>query len=86
MRGVSHMDISGAHILHDMFENLKKKGIDLILCGLPKNTRVMMERSGICDLLGENCFYWSVERALLDQRPEPGFAGGKAFAMPAPEV
>ena len=73
MRGVSHMDISGAHILHDMFENLKEKGIDIMLCGVPKSTMVMMERSGICDLLGENSYYWSVERALLDQRPEPGF-------------
>ena len=77
MRGVSHMDISGAHILHDMFENLKEKGIDIMLCGVPKSTMVMMERSGICDLLGENSFYWSVERALLDQRSEPGFANNK---------
>lgn len=29
----------------------------------------MLYRAGITDLLGEKAFYWSVERALLDNRP-----------------
>ena len=32
----------------------------------------MMHRSGIYDMVGEQGFYWSVERALLDLRPYTG--------------
>jgi hypothetical protein len=31
----------------------------------------MMERSGICDLIGRDRFYWSVEQALIEGRPLP---------------
>ena len=31
----------------------------------------MMRRSGLYDMLGEENFYWSVERALLTNRPLP---------------
>ena len=27
----------------------------------------MLKRSGIYDMIGENSFYWSVERALLEE-------------------
>ena len=31
----------------------------------------MLRRAGIVELMGEQAFYWSVERALLDPRPRP---------------
>lgn len=69
MRGVPTVDISAAQVLLSMLENLKEQGVDVVLCGLPSGTMQMMRRAGIVDLLGEDAFYWSVERALLDHRP-----------------
>ena len=51
-----------------MLEN----GVDIVLCGLPSSAMNMMHRSGIYDMVGEQGFYWSVERALLDLRPYTG--------------
>lgn len=69
MRGVSTIDISAAQVLLSLIEDLKTQGIDVVLCGLPANAMKMMRRSGIVKLLGEDAFYWSVERALHDNRP-----------------
>jgi len=46
--------------------------VDIVLCGLPSSAMNMMHRSGIYDMVGEQGFYWSVERALLDLRPYTG--------------
>lgn len=66
MRGVSHMDISGAQTLMELLNKLHEDGIRVLLCGVPAGTMEMMRRSGISDMMGEKSFYWSVERALLD--------------------
>lgn len=65
MRGVSYMDISGAIAFMHVLEDLQKAGKKIILCGVPNKTMTMLQRSGIYDMLGEDNFYWSVERALL---------------------
>lgn len=69
MRGVSHVDISGAQALSDLLASCLNRGIILMLCGLPEQTMRMMERSGICDQIGRDRFYWSVEQALIEGRP-----------------
>lgn len=65
MRGVSYMDISGAIAFMHVLDDLQKAGKKIILCGVPNKTMTMLQRSGIYDMLGEDNFYWSVERALL---------------------
>lgn len=65
MRGVSYMDISGAIAFMHVLEDLRKERKKIILCGVPSKTMTMLQRSGIYDMLGDNNFYWSVERALL---------------------
>lgn len=65
MRGVSYMDISGAIAFMHVLEDLRKERKRIILCGVPSKTMTMLQRSGIYDMLGEDNFYWSVERALL---------------------
>lgn len=65
MRGVSYMDISGAIALMHVLSTLQEQKKKIILCGVPNKTMVMMHRSGIFDMIGEENFYWSVERALL---------------------
>lgn len=64
MRGVSYMDVSGAQAFLELLEQLKAQELPVYICGLSDSVRLMMERSGIVELLGEDHFYWSVERAL----------------------
>ena len=71
MRGVPSMDVSAAQVLLSLLEEYCNRGVDVVICGLPSASMTMMRRAGIVDLLGEQAFYWSVERALLDNRPAP---------------
>lgn len=71
MRGVSSVDVSAVQALLSILTELKEKGMDIAICGLPAASRNMFERAGVIELLGEEAFYWSVERALLDHRPYP---------------
>ena len=71
MRCVPSVDVSAAQTLLPMLRELKERGIDVVLCGVPSATMTMLRRAGIVELLGEQSFYWSVERALLDHRPRP---------------
>ena len=64
MRGVSYMDISGAITFMQVLAELQKQGKKIFLCGVPNSTMMMLKRSGIYDMIGENNFYWSVERAV----------------------
>ena len=64
MRGVSYMDVSGAQAFLELLRQLKAQELPVYICGLSDSVRLMMERSGIVELLGEDHFYWSVERAL----------------------
>jgi len=61
-----------AQALVDILRSLHENGVDIVLCGLPSSAMNMMHRSGIYDMVGEQGFYWSVERALLDLRPYTG--------------
>lgn len=74
MRGVPSMDVSAAQVLLSLLEEYRDRGVDVVICGLPSASMTMMRRAGIVDLLGEQAFYWSVERALLDNRPAPSMA------------
>lgn len=74
MRGVPSMDVSAAQVLLSLLEEYRNRGVDVVICGLPSASMIMMRRAGIVDLLGEQAFYWSVERALLDNRSAPSMA------------
>lgn len=77
MRGVSNIDISCAQTLRELIEGLRQSGVDVALCGLPSHSMKMMERSDLSALIGEENFYWSVERVLLTNRPRPEQAVNK---------
>lgn len=66
MRGVSHIDVSGAQSLLEMLKSFKEKGGSVLLCGVPNGTMESMRRAGIYEMVGQDRFYWSVERAILD--------------------
>ncbi len=72
MRGVSNIDISCAQALRNLITSLRdENGIDIAICGLPACSMEMMRRTELDKYLGEENFYWSVERALLTNRPMP---------------
>lgn len=68
MRGVSNIDISCAQALRELIEGLRNQGVDVALCGLPARTMKMMQRTDLKNMIGEENFYWSVERVLLTNR------------------
>lgn len=70
MRGVSSIDVSAVQTLLPILRQLKEKGVTIMICGLPPASMSMISRAGITDLLGENAFYWSVEKALLENHSE----------------
>lgn len=65
MRGVSYMDISGAIAFMHVLSDLQAEGKRILLCGVPTSTMAMLKRSDIYDMIGEENFYWSVEKAIL---------------------
>ncbi len=71
MRGVSNIDISCAQTLRELVEGLRKKGVDVAVCGLPSHAMKMMQRTDLKQIIGDENFYWSVERVLLSNRPRP---------------
>ena len=71
MRGVSNIDISCAQTLRELVEGLRKKGVDVDICGMTTHAMKMMDRSDLHKIIGDENFYWSVERVLLTNRPRP---------------
>ena len=67
MRGVSYMDISGAIAFMQVLSDLQAEGKRILLCGVPTSTMAMLKRSDIYDMIGEENFYWSVEKAILHE-------------------
>ncbi len=65
LRGVSAIDTSGAQNLYEICESLMARDVKLSFCGVQPAVKEMMQRSGVVDLIGEHCFYWSVDKALL---------------------
>lgn len=65
LRGVSAIDISCAQILYELCGELIEKNVKLSFCGVQPTVKEVMQRAGVVDLVGEHCFYWSVDKALL---------------------
>ena len=71
IRGVPDIDVTAAQLLYSQISALRDKGIDVIVCGITDAALSMFERSGLLELVDPDSIYWSVERALLDNRPRP---------------
>lgn len=69
MRGVPNIDISGAQALSELLEQLLSSGKEVFLSGIAKGAMETITRSGILEQIGEDHFYWSVERALMGRAP-----------------
>ena len=67
MRGVPDIDISGTQEFAKLVEKLLADGKKIYLCSLQEDAMEMLRRGGVYDLVGQECVYWSVERALCDK-------------------
>lgn len=64
MRGASYMDITSAQAFLELLRALREDETLIYICGVSDAVKQMMERSGIVEYIGQENFYWSVERAL----------------------
>ncbi len=69
LRGVSELDISSGQALYETVETMQKQGVDIMFCGVNEKVHVMMQRTKITDLVGEDSFYWSAVHALGQLHP-----------------
>lgn len=67
MRGVSGIDFGGARRFVDIIEGFKEDGRRVIICGANKSVKQELERVGVNEIIGENGFYFSVDKALLSE-------------------
>ena len=65
MRGVSNMDTTGVQAVRQFCQTCAEKGITVIFCGVHDNVKAVMLQAGIQELVPEERFFFSVDRALL---------------------
>ena len=66
MRGMPSVDVSGAQTLLELCQSLLAQGKTVACCGMSEPVREYFDRAGITALLGENAYFWSADRAILD--------------------
>lgn len=71
LRGVPAVDTTGVETLIDLCTAQQDAGRTVLLCGVNETVQKMLRRGGIHRHLGEHCFFWSVDRALLGIRDCP---------------
>lgn len=64
MRGVSGVDVSGAKTIMELCERLHGDGIQVSFCGVQDNVKKYLTRAGVVELVGEENFYWSADKAF----------------------
>lgn len=68
MRGVSVMDPDAAQAIMKLAADYEAKGVELLICGVNDAVRKVLDRAGVAEKIGEEHFYWSVDRALFENR------------------
>lgn len=68
VRGVSVMDPDAAQMLLKLAGDYEARGVELLICGLNDKVRRILDRAGVTEKIGEDNFYWSVDRALFEER------------------
>ena len=72
MRGVSGADVSGAKAMVELCEELSAKGVSVSFCGVQESVKRYLDRAGLTELVGEDSFYWSADRAFTAIRDRKG--------------
>ena len=77
LRGCSDMDVSGAQAMVNLAATLKARGTTLVLTGLPEKAKIMADRCGLTEAIGEDHMYHAMDRAIL------GYHAGEQDAVEA---
>ncbi len=65
MRGASGIDTTGAEVILEIVRECQEKQISLIFCGLSGNVRNAFDQAGVTEMIGEDAYFFSVDRALV---------------------
>jgi SulP family sulfate permease len=66
MRGVPLIDTEGLEEIYRLYDKLQKRGGTLMFAGVHDNARIMMERDGLVEMIGEENFFWSSDQAIVE--------------------
>lgn len=66
LRGVPLIDFAGAQAFMETIAQLREKGIKVAVCGVQDKVMDTLKRCSIYDVLPEDRFFWSVDRALTE--------------------
>jgi SulP family sulfate permease len=66
MRGVPLLDTSGLEAIRRLYERLHKQGGTLMFAGMHEGPKLMMERGGLVEEVGESNFFWSSDQAIVE--------------------
>jgi SulP family sulfate permease len=64
MRGVTMADVSGAQALMELCKKLQDDGVKLYFSCVQNNVMEMFKRCGMLEMIGEEAFFWSTDKAL----------------------
>lgn len=64
MRGVSAIDSTGAEVMLDIVRECISSDVSVIICGLRQEVRRRLDLAGVTEIIGEDAYYFSVDRAL----------------------
>jgi SulP family sulfate permease len=64
MRGVTMADVSGVQALIDLCNKLQNEGVTLYFSCVQSNVMEMFNRCGMTEIIGEDAFFWSTDKAL----------------------
>lgn len=70
LRGMPNIDVSGAQTMLELCEKTISEGRQICFCGMSDAVRKYFDRAGITELVGEDHYYWSADRAITDLLPE----------------
>ncbi len=66
MRGVPLIDTSGIESIRHLYERLHQQGGILMFAGMHENVRLMIERGGLVQQIGEQNFFSSSDQAIVE--------------------
>ena len=65
--GISSIDSSAMHGIHQLITELNTRGVELRFAGVIGPVRDAMKKAGLYDIVGRQNFYLDVEQAVLNQ-------------------
>ena len=64
LRGMPSIDVSGAQSLLELCQLMVQDGRTVTFCGVAPEVRLYFDRAGVTQLVGEDAFFWSADRAI----------------------